>query len=444
MVVSLASGCFPKNDERVSLRVDVASRHQTIEGWGATVAGIGIPLDAWLNDPTAERYDQLKIEDPVPENLKAKIMDDAVFDLGLNRFRLEIGPQVVIGIDNGNPQEMNGYRFKWQDFKVRKWLLPMKQRIEQRGEKMVLYISYDQGSKLTPSWLLQPDEYAKMAVATLSYLKKQYDIEPDYWSVLNEPGNHRPGNPELVAKLISVTGAKIKESGFSTRMSGPEVVTPKQITAYMKALNETPGANAQMGQLTYHLYWDPKNIKNRNEIREWAKRLGVTTAQTEWLEGKGLGVAETLYLDLTEANASVWEQYGLCYTANSYNSDGGGDYFVLQPDYTGYYMNKNAWYLRQFMKYIRPGDVRIDIGSPNSAIKPVAFLQPNGRETVVVINSAYWGEQIQIENLAPGSYEVSVTDQQRKGETLAKQVVESGSPLPFHLPRRAVVTFHGI
>jgi glucosylceramidase len=283
-----------------------------------------------------------------------------------------------------------------------------------------------------------------MAVATLTHLKKQYDLEPDYWSVLNEPGNHRPGDPELVAKLISMAGAMIKENGFSTRMSGPEVVTPQQITPYMKAINETPGAIAQMGQLTYHLYWDPKNIGHRNEIRDWAKRLGITTAQTEWLEGKGLNVAETLYLDLTEANASAWEQYGLCFTANSYNSSGGGDYFVIYDNYSGYYMNKNGWYLRQFMKYIRPGDVRIDISSPHSAIKPIAFLKPDGRQTIVVINSASSVEQIRIDNLATGSYEISVTDEQRRGETLANQFVGSGEFLSFFLPPRAVVTFHGI
>jgi glucosylceramidase len=227
-------------------------------------------------------------------------------------------------------------------------------------------------------------------------------------------------------------------------MSGPEVVTPKEIGPYMTALNETPDALAYMGQLTYHLYWDPQDVKHRNEIRDWAKKLGITTAQTEWMEGKGLNVVEALYLDLIEGNVSSWEQYGLCYTANPYNKAGGGDYFVIQPDYSGYYMNANAWYLRQFMRFVRPGDVRIAISSSKRTIKPVAFLKPDGRETIVAINSASSAQKVQIQNLATGPYEISVTDEHRRGQSLAKQFVASGQSLSFLLPARSVVTFHGI
>jgi glucosylceramidase len=226
-------------------------------------------------------------------------------------------------------------------------------------------------------------------------------------------------------------------------MSGPEVVTPKQITAYMKALNETPGALAQMGQLTYHLYWDPFNVIQRNEIRNWSNRLGITTAQTEWLEGKGLNVAEVIYLDLTEADASSWEQYGLCYTANRYNKGGGGDYFVITQDYANYYMNTNAWYLHQFMKYVRPGDVRIAISSSNPKIKPVAFLKPDGRQTVVVINAHKWPKNIEIKNLASGSYDVIFTDSNNKGQVLPQQVVAGSKTLIFQIPAKSVVTLHG-
>src|SRR3972149_2030710 len=341
--------CISQNINPVIVTVDSENRYQTIEGWGATLGMPGNVFEEWVKEPTPEHYDKLEIKDPVPEELKTKIMDATVSDLGLNRFRLEIGPQVEMRNDNDDPlkTDFKDFRFKWQDAKIGKWLLPLKKRIEKRGEKMVLYISYDLRSSLTPPWLLQPDEYAEMAVTTLKYFKETYNLEPDYWTVLNEPGNQRPGNPKLVAQLIARTGVRIREEGFKTRMSGPEDVTPRQITDYMKALKDTPGALAQIGQLTYHLYWDPMNINHRNEIRNWGQKLGITTAQTEWLGGKGLNVAEVLYLDLVEANTSSWEQYGLYWTANPYNTAGGGDYFVLEPDYSAYYMNINAWYLRQ-------------------------------------------------------------------------------------------------
>lgn len=442
----IVMGCGSRDTHTVTLTVDPDTRYQTIEGWGATLSSPAVPFHEWDEKPTPENYDKLEVKALIPEDLKEKLLDAAVFELGLNRFRLEIGPQIEMHNDNGDPQNFNyeAFRFKWQDFLIRQWLLPLKERIERRGDPMVLYISYDLGSSLTPAWLLQPDEYAEMAVATLIYLKRTYDLEPDYWSVLNEPGNHRPGNPELVAQLIAHTGERFKKAGFHTRMSGPEVVTPRQITKYMKALKNTPNALKYMGQLTYHLYWDPTNISHRNEIRDWAHQLGITAAQTEWLEGINIGVMEALFLDLTEANASAWEQYGLCWTANRYNKGGGGDYFVINPGYSTYYMNTNTWYLRQIMNYVRPGDVRIEISSSDPKIKPMAFLKADGRQTLVIINSDSKAEDIEIKNLSPGRYHIIQTDHNEKGKKLAPQFVKGGGTLEFRIPGKGVITFQGI
>jgi hypothetical protein len=160
------------------LQVDPSVRFQAIEGWGATLEEVGIPFDEWVKDPRPEHYDALDIKDTIPEWMRAAIIDETVFGLGLNRFRLEIGPQVEMTNDNDDPKRINdeAYRFKWQDFLVQKWLLPIQQRLAERNEKLVLYISYDLRSALTPVWLLEPEEYAEMAVATLTHLKKNMTL----------------------------------------------------------------------------------------------------------------------------------------------------------------------------------------------------------------------------------------------------------------------------
>ena len=106
-------------------------------------------------------------------------------------------------------------------------------------------------------------------------------------------------------------------------------------------------------------------------------------------------------------------------------------------------MNTNAWYLRQFMRYVRPGDVRVGIYSPKRWIKPVAFLKPDGRQTVVVINSRSMGESIRIENMPTGAYEITVTDEDSKGKLLSQQSIEAGQALTFNIPRQAIVTVYG-
>ena len=69
-------GCLTSNISPIILTVDSAIRYQTIEGWGATLSGLGIPLEEWIKEPTPEHYDKLEIKDPVPEELKTKIMDE--------------------------------------------------------------------------------------------------------------------------------------------------------------------------------------------------------------------------------------------------------------------------------------------------------------------------------------------------------------------------------
>jgi hypothetical protein len=418
--------------------------YQTIEGWGATLPILDIPFDQWLENPTPDNYDQLPVGNSLPDDLRKRLINAAVNDMGLNRFRLEIGPQVELVNDNDDPNTTNAsaYRFKWQDHLVTNWILPLQDQLAKRGEKMVLYINFDLRSSLTPDWLLNPDEYAEMALTTLHHLKDNYGLEPDYWSVLNEPGNRRPGSPKLVAQLISATGKRIRAAGFRTLMSGPEVVTPGEVPYYLQEINNTPDALEYLGQITYHLYRDPKSIRKRNTIRQWSHKLGLPAAQTEWLEGEGLETAEILFLDLTEADAVAWEQYGLCWTANRYNKKGGGDYFIIQNDYSDFFMNINSQYLRHFMQYVRPGDTRIGITCSDSAVKPVAFRKPDGRTTVVVINHRHKARDVQIKNLAPGSYYLVVTNKKNNGLEMASRVISPGQDLDFQLPAHSIITLY--
>ena len=100
----------------VTLTVDTTTTYQTIEGWGAALPNV--TFEAWIKDPTPENYDQLNVRDLIPDALREEVLAAAVFDLGLNRFRLEVGPQVLMQNDNDDPNTINwdAFRFKWQDY----------------------------------------------------------------------------------------------------------------------------------------------------------------------------------------------------------------------------------------------------------------------------------------------------------------------------------------
>ena len=376
----------------LTLRFDANTTCQTFEGWG-------IVLPCWLfrgaKDPkqAAAVYDAGPSRSNYSDDLNRRLAAEMV-ERGFNRFRLEVGPQVEFANDNDDPNVLDpkAFRFKWQDCMVREQLLPMKRLVEARGERAFVHLSYDLGSGATPKWLLRPAEYAEMAYATLKHLKETFKLEPDYWSVINEPGNgNRPGNPKLCAELTAATGRRFRAEGFKTRMSGPDCVTPKQIDAYMKAMVATPGALENFAQITYHLYWDPMTVHHRNTIRRWAGKLKVTAAQTEWMEQTDLRVAEHIALCLTEADAVAWDRYawdvGTSVSSQTFRR------------------KSTAWYVRQYSRFIRPGAVRVKMTSPDKAVKPVAFLSPKKKPVLVLLNKDAAPRTVTIAHLPAGRYE---------------------------------------
>lgn len=301
--------------DAVALHLDTKTTFQTWEGWSCLPNPVGFEraFVAWLRNPSPETYDRVGVNREFPSKLIGRMHDALVSEIGITRMRIEVGPQVEMKNDNADPfrTDASAYRFAWQDDQIERHVLPMKERIEARGEKMTLYVSYDLRSKLTPAFLLEPEEYAEMAVAFLAHVKERYGIEPDYWSVLNEPGNHRPGDPKLCAELTAATGRRIARAGFRTRMSGPECVTVTGAARYMEAMQGASGALDHFAQITYHLYHGgAEDVAARNAVREWARKLKVTAAQTEWMEGKDLDVARHIHLCLTEADAVAWDRFG--------------------------------------------------------------------------------------------------------------------------------------
>ncbi len=454
LLAAFAVGEGAEAGDAVTLRVDRATRFQTWEAWSCmpNPPGYEKPFAAWVKSPTRETYDRVPVSADLPWKLIDRMHDALVSDIGITRVRLEVGPQVEPVNDNADPAttDESAYRFAWQDDQVERHILPLKRKIEATGERLVIYVSYDLRSRLTPPFLLQPDEYAEMAVTFLRHLRKRYALEPDYWSVLNEPGNDRPGDPALCARLTAATGRRIAAAGFRTRMSGPECVTVAQGAAYMDAMAATPGALDEFRQITYHLYHGgAEDVPARNAVRDRARRLGLTVAQTEWMEGRDMDVARHIHLCLTEADASVWDRFGAdLFFALPYDAwlDPASDSRTLS-------LSSTAWHIRQFSRYIRPGAVRIGLTGGTDAVRGVAFLPParpaaaapGGAPVLpvlVLLNVSREARSVAVDGLPPGTYGGSFTSGPGKarGRALDDVVVGEAGRLAFELPPASVTT----
>jgi len=411
--VALALGAGPaRGDGPVRLRLDAGTTFQTWEAWSCmpNPPGYEEPFVAWVKDPTPATYDRVPVRSDLPWRLVGRMHDALVNEIGITRVRLEVGPQVEPVNDDDDPRTTvaSAYRFAWQDDQIRRHVLPLKARVEAAGETLRVYVSYDLRSRLTPAFLLRPEEYAEMAVAFLRHAKERHGLEPDYWSVINEPGNDRPGDPRLCAELTAATGRRIAEAGLRTRMSGPECVTVAQAGAYLRAMADTPGALDHFRQITYHLYHGgAEDVRARNEVRDWAKRLGVTAAQTEWMEASDMAVARHVLLCLTEADATVWDRFGAdLFFALPYREwlDPESDARESLP------LSSTAWHIRQFSRFIRPGAVRVALAGGSDGVRGVAFLPRGGKRPVVVLlNEAGGPREASVEGLPAGSYARSFT-----------------------------------
>ncbi len=441
--VLLVSGAASPR-EPVELTLDTGTTYQTWEGWGGTAGIVGVPFEEWIADPTGETYDRCGVNADLPVKYLARLQDDLVFDVGLNRFRLEVGPQVEIENDNDDPQvtDAGRYRWLWQDHVIETHLLPLRERVEARGDRMVLYVSYDLRSSLTEPFLLEPDEYAEMAEAFVRHTREKYGLEPDYWSVINEPGNHRPGDPQLCAELTAAVGRRLARAGFGTKMSGPECVHLRQVPDYVRAMRQTPGALEHFRQLTYHLYWGgADDVEGRRAVRGWAAELGVTVAQTEWMEQQDMDVARHILLCLTEAHVVAWERYGLSgfYTA--------GWRAMTDPESDALEVERNstAWHVRQFSHWIRPGAIRVRVDSSDPSVRPVAFLSPAGQAVVVVLNTGDGAAAVSLAGLPAGRCEATCTAKGAGMFGAALPATRAGSDgrLAMELPAQSVTTVAG-
>jgi len=428
--------------DAVLLHLDTKTTYQTFEGWGSVPNPVGFerPFVAWLRSPSPETYDRVGVSRELPSKLIARMHDALVNEIGITRMRIEVGPQVEQRNDNEDPfqTDAKAYRFAWQDDQMERHVLPLKERIEARGEKMTLYVSYDLRSKLTPAFLLEPEEYAEMAVAFLAHVKERYGIEPDYWSVLNEPGNDRPGDPKLCALLTAATGKRIADAGFRTRMSGPECVTVAQAARYMEAMAATPGALDRFSQITYHLYHGgAEDVKARNAVREWARKLKVTAAQTEWMEGSDLDVARHIHLCLTEADAVAWERFG----ADGFFAMRYQEWLDPASDGKEPALNSTAWHIRQFSRFIRPGAVRVALTGGTDSVKAVAFLT-KGAPVVVLLNTSDAAQAVVLDGMKEGAYGGSLTSapQRAFGRSLPRMTVNKDGRLAIDLLPRSVTT----
>ncbi len=432
-----------------TIDVDPDTAFQTITSWEAT---------AWMGQDS----------NPNLANYSDEVLDLTAFDLGINRLRVEFRAgvenpedywtQYQTGVvdytfwrshryttinDNADPDVINwsGYHFSELDNTVEKVVLPFKQRVEAKGERLLINLNYvaftSQNGAGTQYIHDDPDEYAELVLATYIHLDTNYSIVPDYLEVLLEPDNVAQWNGYTIGNAMVATAEKLAAHGYTPRFIAPSNTNMGRAVTYFDQMATIDGAIANLSELCYHRYGGVSDA-NLRAIAQRREQYGVDTSHLEHI-GSG---HEDLYKDLTIANCSSWAQYCL---AGFGPGDGGGTYILIDQSNPADPTVSYGWrtkFLRQYFKFVRHGAVRVGVSSTSANLEPTAFINPDGNHVVVVKAAA--AESFTVGGLPAGTYGIKYTTSSAYDIDLPMVTVSLGEHLATSIPAAGVLTVYSL
>ena len=391
----------------VSVSIDPSVRYQTISGWEVT-------LD--LSDTPAT---------PEWAGYREDLLDRAVEGVGIDRVRLEVRagaetrsgdparfiagridyPAYKAGYyrpenDNADPHSIDwsGFDFSELDWHVEKSLLPLRKRLEARGERLFVNLLYV-GFRREPYLHQQdPEEYAEFILAASLHLRERWGIVPDLWEAVLEPDNRKvngPWSPDAMARAIAAAGRRLEAAGFAPAFSAPSVTDARNVEPYMAAIMARPEAARYMREVSYHLYYG-----NRDPVIARVARIaqdhGLRTAMLEWWSNRA--DIDVLMRDITVGNVAAWQGNALSGLFRP------GAKLQLKP------VNRVR---RLIFRDVRAGAVRIGAEASVRDVRTAAFVNPDGRLAAFVAMRAAGG--LEIAGLAPGPALLSFEATARNG-----------------------------
>ena len=341
--------------------------------------------------------------------------------------------------DNADPRVIawSGFQFSELDHTVETLVLPLRDAIAARGQRMVLNVTYVSFFRQCPKDRRydhrDADEYAEFVLATTLHLRDKYALVPDLWEVILEPDNTDDWGSAAIGDAIVASAARLRENDFAFRFVAPSNTQAEAAVRYYDGLRTVVGANKEVEELGYHRYrwitrWTLRDIAERR------RRDGVKTAMLEHI---GSGVDDLLD-DLTIAQVSAWSQYALAY-AN--DQDNGGLYYRIDqrdPKHPLVHEGSRTRFLRQVFKTAQLGAIRIGATSDSRAARPVAFRNPNGGVGLAVRTAR--AANVSVTGLPAGRYGISSATEERERDSLPDVVIPLGGAVNASISAAGVLT----
>lgn len=404
-LILLSSACAVAPSTDSTITIDSSVRHQTMVGWEAT--GLG------------------DVDDPLFDTYRDALFDKAINELGINRIRLE-ACRPCFGVTRGT-----GFDLAAVDANIEKGILPYRQAVEAAGGKLLVNLTV-----VGNGYANDPEGYAQAALALMQHVQSKYGFVPDYWEIALEPDNFGWGNPTNVANALMATAPLFKANGFTPKFIVPSNTNMSNAISWFDTIIQTPGAQEYVDELSYHRY-SGVSAANVRELANRGAQYGINTAMLEHIWGN----YDELHQDLTVGNNAVWQQYTMSWRDKN---DDGTKYLLIDRDNPGapdaVSLSSTSKFLRQYFKFIRPGAVRIGAVTGNGTFDPVAFVNPDGSQVVVVKASS--GGTFSVVGLPAGAYSINFTTDAQFDTALSDITLANGQKLETTIPAKGVITIY--
>lgn len=435
-----------------TVTVDLATRYQTMEMWETS-------LRMWEQDKINDRFASSI------ETYNVAVANYLVDSVGINGVRVQIQSGLENPIDywtpfvtgtmsytvwspsryekvndNADPNVANlaGFQFAPFDYQMEKFVLPMKARLAARGESLHVNLNYldfkwNAARQGTLNHAGNPAEFAEFVLVYFERMRDRYGITPDAFEVILEPENTNYWDGGAIGRGAVAVAARLAAAGFHPKFIVPSATAMDRAVPYFNAVMAVPGTAGLISMLAYHRYGGESEA-NAAAIRTTAASKGVRTGM---LEKVGAGIDEWME-DITVANASAWQQWGM---ADESGHDDAGAYYARvvlgQPPATAISLASRTRLLAPVFRAVRRGAVRV--GSTAADLKTAAFQNPDGR-AVVVLRPRGSGA-VTLLGLPVGTYQITFAPE--SGTPTTTTTFATG-PLPIAFPGAGVTVVRGI
>lgn len=428
-----------------TITVNSAQQFQTTTGWEALME-IG----------------QAECDPRAYQAYRNEVLDRAAFELGVNRIRLglragfenpvDYWPQKVSGQltfnqweitwfqvvnDNNDPFVINpaGFNFGYLDYTIEQLIIPLRQRLQSRGDDLWVNISYT-GAR-SPTGVLHrdnPEEYAELVLATFQHIQQKYGFSPNSFELVNEPNIGQWPSQKVANNLIAVA-SRLHNAGFFPQFVGPTASGIVASTQMFDQMIQIPGVRQNLNEISWHRF----GTTTPSDLTGMAQRAAANGMRTAMLEHGGSG-HQDLHDDLTLANVSAWQQFGLAFCGTA---DNGGTYFLVSGAKVGennpvVTTGKMTKYLRQYYRYVALRAVRLGASSTDARFAPVVFRNANGKYVVVVKASA--GGSFTVGGLPAGTYGIDYTTPADYMKPLSDVTISGAQSITTAIPDSGVLT----